>query len=128
MPHNIFTSLKISLKNHSHVFFSQLPDSEGQLFSVALPPNKLCNSLCIELSLTLPSFDLPESFLFFSFYFMAVLQGMQHFSSATRDQIHISCIGRQSLNHWTSGKVLPESFLMPCIVVLLRLFILKNNI
>ena len=53
---------------------------------------------------------------------MAVLQGMQHFSSATRDQIHISRIGRQSLNYWTSGKVLPESFLTPCILVLLRLF------
>ena len=67
MPHNIFTSLKISLKNHPHVFFSQLPDSEGPLFSVALSPNNLCNSLCIELSLTLPSFDLPESFFFFLF-------------------------------------------------------------
>ena len=34
------------------------------------------------------------------------LQGMWKFSSLTRDWTHSSCIGRQSLNHWTSMEVL----------------------
>ena len=32
---------------------------------------------------------------------------MLDLSSPTRDRTHVSCIGRQILNHWTTSKVLP---------------------
>ena len=38
------------------------------------------------------------------------LQGMWNLSSLTGDRIHISCIGRQSLNHWIT-RDLPKCYL-----------------
>ena len=32
-------------------------------------------------------------------------RGMWDFSSLTRDQIHTPCLGRGSLNHWTTKEV-----------------------
>ena len=36
--------------------------------------------------------------------------GMWDLSSPTRDQIHVPCIGRQILNHWTTREVPPLFF------------------
>ena len=45
------------------------------------------------------------------FFFLATPPGVWYLSSLTRDQTLASCIGRQSLNYWTAGKV-PWSILM----------------
>ena len=46
------------------------------------------------------------------FYVLGVWsQGMWGLSSPTRDQAHTSCIGRQSLNHWTARDVPINCFL-----------------
>ena len=42
-----------------------------------------------------------------NFFFLAAPHGMWDLSSPTKDQTHIPCIGRQSLNHWTSREI-PE--------------------
>ena len=40
------------------------------------------------------------------FYVLAFwLQGIWGLSSLTKDQTHIPCVGRQSLNHWTAREV-----------------------
>ena len=55
---------------------------------------------------------------------------MWDLSSPTKDQTHIPCIGRQSLNHWTSREV-PEvkikitSFYSP--IKKIQCFSLKNQ-
>ena len=36
--------------------------------------------------------------------------GMRDFNSLTRDQTHITCIGKQILNHWTTREVLWRLF------------------
>ena len=37
-------------------------------------------------------------------------QGVWDFNSLTRDQTHITCIGKQILNHWTTREVLWRLF------------------
>ena len=44
------------------------------------------------------------------FYVLAFWpRGMGDLSPTTRDGIHTTCIGRQSLNHWTTREV-PQAF------------------
>ena len=44
-------------------------------------------------------------YLFNCFLFLATPCGMWDLSSLTRLQTHIPCVGRQSLNHWTTREV-----------------------
>ena len=55
--------------------------------------------------------------------------GMWNFSSPTRDWTHTPCIGRGSLNHWTTREVLPVSYIAWTFAVasnLVSLFILAS--
>ena len=77
--------------------------------------SRLGTSSTLARSVLVPIFD---SFFFFSlciFYILAALHGIWERSPPTRDQSHAPCIGRQSLNHWTSREV-PLSSLSLCLL------------
>ena len=76
--------------------------------------SRLGTSSTLARSVLVPIFD---SF-FFSlciFYILAALHVIWERSPPTRDQSHAPCIGRQSLNHWTSREV-PLSSLSLCLL------------
>ena len=53
---------------------------------------------------------------FASCLFVAILHGMWDLCSLTRDWTHISCTGRQSLNHWATREVLKFSSSAPALL------------
>ena len=53
---------------------------------------------------------------FASCLFVAILHGMWDLCSSIRDWTHISCSGRQSLNHWATREVLKFSSSAPALL------------